>query len=174
MERRRRTDAQMRQSTAHYEPTMGSDYFLRQYNNENHRGHRPTRGPVSSAVKRLGTVVGIALFSSVGRTDGFRPFDPSAGSFFCVQKPLPPGSAPSPSSYRRWSLLLLLLLLILLLIKRLAAKLDFEKSPEPTTVPTVRPNRTKTVSGNRTYRKIYRSHRSHCSRTRTVRTGTVV
>lgn len=35
MGRCRRADAQMRQSTAHYGPTMGSDYFLRQYNNEN-------------------------------------------------------------------------------------------------------------------------------------------
>lgn len=46
MARCHRADAQMRQSTAHYGPTMGWDYFLRQYNNENRRrGHNFGRGP---------------------------------------------------------------------------------------------------------------------------------
>lgn len=38
----------MRQSTAHYGPTMGSDYFLRQYNNENRAGPRDLDGTAAA------------------------------------------------------------------------------------------------------------------------------
>lgn len=52
MGRCRRADAQMRQSTAHYGPTMGSDYFLRQYNNENRAEPRDLAAATVSRLSR--------------------------------------------------------------------------------------------------------------------------
>jgi len=64
MGRCRRADAQMRQSTAHYGPTMGSDYFLRQYNNENRA--EPRRDPAAATACHVYPV----LSGWVGRCGG--------------------------------------------------------------------------------------------------------